>query len=162
GRERTLRAAVPHLHDRGAPPAPPAAAGVRLRRSLRRRPLPVPARAGSGTGSTLRCLRRSATARARRGARHVRRGDGSMTDALEALRAAGSIAELDVQVAACLVRLSGDDAPALRLAAALASRQTAMGHVCADLPALAGRPLLDEDAGGPIAPDLATWTSALR
>ena len=81
---------------------------------------------------------------------------------LAALRDAGHLTDLDIHLADLLVRLSGGDDPRLRLAAALVSHRTGEGHVCADLAASAGRPLVEGVADAPVAPDLAAWTAALR
>ena len=62
---------------------------------------------------------------------------------LAALRDAGHLTDLDIHLADLLVRLSGGDDPRLRLAAALVSHRTGEGHVCADLAASAGRPLVE-------------------
>ena len=61
-----------------------------------------------------------------------------------------------------MARLAGDDGPALLYAAALASHRTGEGHVCADLAAVAGGPLVAEVPDGPGTPALAAWTDALR
>ncbi|MCK9530194.1 MAG: exodeoxyribonuclease V subunit alpha [Gammaproteobacteria bacterium] len=68
--------------------------------------------------------------------------------------------DLDFHFAACLCEVARCDAPELWLAAALASRATADGHVCIALDELAGRPVLDEPAL--IAPPLDSWREALR
>ena len=81
---------------------------------------------------------------------------------LAALRDAGHLTDLDIHLADLLVRLSGGDDPRLRLAAALVSHRTGEGHVCADLAATAGRPIVEGVADAPVAPDLAAWTAALR
>lgn len=81
---------------------------------------------------------------------------------LAALRDAGHLTDLDVHVADVLARLARDDAPALLWAAALVSHRTGDGHVCADLTAAAGRPLVEGAADSPVAPDLSAWTAALR
>ncbi len=81
---------------------------------------------------------------------------------LAALRDAGHLTDLDVHLADLLARLSGGEVPELSLAAALVSHRTGEGHVCADLTAAAGRPLVDAAADAPVAPDLASWTAALR
>jgi exodeoxyribonuclease V alpha subunit len=81
---------------------------------------------------------------------------------LAALRDAGHLTDLDIHLADLLARLSGGDDPRLRLAAALVSHRTGEGHVCADLAATAGRPIVEGVADAPVAPDLAAWTAALR
>jgi exodeoxyribonuclease V alpha subunit len=81
---------------------------------------------------------------------------------LAALRDAGHLTDLDIHLADLLARLSGGDDPRLRLAAALVSHRTGEGHVCADLAASAGRPLVEGVPDAPVAPDLAAWMAALR
>ncbi len=67
---------------------------------------------------------------------------------------------LDRHFAALMARLGGGGEP-LRLAAALASRACAEGHVCLDLAAWAGRVLDDPRAGGRC-PELGAWIADLR
>ena len=81
---------------------------------------------------------------------------------LAALRDAGHLTDLDIHLADLLARLSGGDDPGLRLAAALVSHRTGEGHVCADLAASAGRPLVEGVADAPVAPEIGAWTAALR
>ena len=81
---------------------------------------------------------------------------------LAALRDSGHLTDLDLHLADLLARLSGGDDPRLRLAAALVSHRTGEGHVCADLAAAAGRPLVEGVPDAPVAPDLDAWTAALR
>ena len=80
---------------------------------------------------------------------------------LAALRAAGHLSDLDVHLADLMARLAGDDGPDLLYAAALASRRTGEGHVCADLAAVAGGPLVAGAADAPGTPSLADWSDAL-
>jgi exodeoxyribonuclease V alpha subunit len=81
---------------------------------------------------------------------------------LAALRDAGHLSDLDIQLADLMIRLAGDDAPELLYAAALASHRTGEGHVCADLAAVAGGPLVADTPDAPTTPSLAAWTDALR
>jgi exodeoxyribonuclease V alpha subunit len=81
---------------------------------------------------------------------------------LGALRDAGHLSDLDVHLAELMARLAGDDGPALLYAAALASHRTGEGHVCADLAAVAGGPLVAGVPDAPGTPPLAAWTAALR
>ena len=81
---------------------------------------------------------------------------------LDVLRAAGHLSDLDVHLADLMARLAGDDGPDLLYAAALASHRTGEGHVCADLAAVAGGPLVAGAADAPGTPSLAAWTDALR
>lgn len=85
-----------------------------------------------------------------------------MIAVLERLCDAGALAPLDLHFARLMARMAGGDAPELLIGACLASLRTSEGHVCVDLRALAGRPIVDEVPGAPIAPDLARWTAALR
>jgi exodeoxyribonuclease V alpha subunit len=81
---------------------------------------------------------------------------------LGALRDAGCLTDLDVHLADVLARVGHADEPSVLWAAALVSHRTGDGHVCADLAEVAGRPLLEGAVDAPVAPDLATWTAALR
>ncbi len=82
--------------------------------------------------------------------------------ALERLADAGGVTPLDLHFARLMARMAGSDAPELVLGACLASRRTSEGHVCVDLGAIAGRPIVDDAPDAPVAPDLARWTAALR
>jgi exodeoxyribonuclease V alpha subunit len=82
-----------------------------------------------------------------------------MTAVLDTLAAAGVIDALDVHFARLLDRRAARGGAPLLLAAALASRRTGDGHVCLELPAVAGTSLVPD---GPTAPPLAAWTAALR
>ena len=107
-------------------------------------------------GAAVGRVPRPAVARAGRGARRLdRRGPMTPRARLAALRDAGHLTDLDVHLADVLARLARDDAPALLWAAALVSHRTGDGHVCADLAAAAGRPLVDGAADAPVAPELA-------
>ena len=81
------------------------------------------------------------------------------------LASPGWLDPLDIQAAALLSDLAGEDRPAVRLALALTSRQLRRGHVCLDLRALAstGAPLDDEgEALGDLCwPGLEAWLAAL-
>jgi exodeoxyribonuclease V alpha subunit len=81
---------------------------------------------------------------------------------LEALRDAGFLTDLDVHLADVLARVGHADEPSVLWAAALVSHRTGDGHVCADLAEAARRPLVEGAVDAPVAPDLATWTAALR
>src|SRR5262249_60492980 len=151
------------LHGGAAPAAPAAAPGLRLRRARGRRPLSLPARHGPGAWRGVRHLPRPAGARPRGRARSLDRGGSmSLVAQLAALRDAGHLTDLDVHLADLLARLAGGATPELVLAAALVSHRTGEGNVCADLMAAAGRPLVEGAPDAPIAPDLASWTAALR
>lgn len=81
---------------------------------------------------------------------------------LERLCADGHLTPLDLQFARFLARTAGDESPELLLGACLASRHTGAGHVCVDLRAVAGRPIVDDAPDAPTAPALDRWTAALR
>lgn len=84
---------------------------------------------------------------------------------LESLRAAGAIEDVDLHFAHFVARLDGRDLDAVALAGCAVSHAAGAGHVCADLRAIAGQPLVavDDDAPpAPLAPSLADWTDALR
>lgn len=74
------------------------------------------------------------------------------------------LSPLDVRFAEVVATLSGEDAPVVRLAAALASRAVSRGHVCVDLAAIAHRPLLDDEGQGVLTPlpGLSDWLAALH
>jgi len=81
-------------------------------------------------------------------------------DPLQALEQANLLSDLDRHFAALMRRLSDAPDPAVDLAAALAARTRRMGHVCLDLPAVAGRPP-EPAAKAPPLPDLDAWRAAL-
>ena len=80
-------------------------------------------------------------------------------DALAALREQGHLDDIDLHLAALIVRLDGRDGPELPLAAALASAWTRNGHACIGLPGVAGRTWPGMD-GVPL-PALERWVEAL-
>ena len=77
----------------------------------------------------------------------------------------GYLSSLDYHLAEALERITGEENPLVALAAAVASRATTNGHVCADLEAVASTSLLGS-SGDPIPgaswPDLDEWLEALR
>jgi len=83
---------------------------------------------------------------------------------VEDLTQAGVLDALDGALARALVRLARETDPRVALGIALASRAIRRGDVCADLSALAGAPVTDDD-GTPIPgltwPALAAWIPAL-
>jgi len=83
-----------------------------------------------------------------------------MAGAFEALAAQGALRELDVHFARFMGSLAERASEPVLLAAALASRATGDGHVCADLSSLAGQALVP---GGDacVAPALPGWREAL-
>lgn len=81
-----------------------------------------------------------------------------MSALLDRLAAAGVVDALDVHFARLLARRDADER--VHLAAALASRRTGDGHVCLELPEVAGTALGPD--GADVAPALADWTQALR
>jgi exodeoxyribonuclease V alpha subunit len=89
-----------------------------------------------------------------------------MSAALESLRAAGALSDLDLHLARALARLAGEERGDVLLATALASRAVRQGHVCLDLARLVEEGPPRDDAGAPAAgvalPPLATWEAALR
>jgi len=76
----------------------------------------------------------------------------------------GFFSPFDLQFAATVARLAGDDHPDVRLGAALACRMTAAGHTCVDLRAMAGRrvELPGDDPEDVHWPSIEPWTAALR
>ncbi len=87
-----------------------------------------------------------------------------MLERLEVLRQQRFLSDLDVHFARLMGRLAGGNRPELLLAAALVSRVTGSGSVCLNIPAYAGRPLVEPDGTGEplLAPDTPAWLSALR
>lgn len=85
---------------------------------------------------------------------------------LDDLLRLGTFGPLDVHFARAMARLGGEDDANAILGAALASHLARQGHVCADLGALAGKPVQDrddaDDADEIRWPALETWTEALR
>jgi exodeoxyribonuclease V alpha subunit len=76
----------------------------------------------------------------------------------------GIFSDLDRHFARFIERLAGGDNPELALAAATVSRKRSEGHICLDLPAVAGKKLPDaaDDAAQPITcPELDTWKKKL-
>jgi exodeoxyribonuclease V alpha subunit len=72
--------------------------------------------------------------------------------------------DIDRHFADFLLRLEGTQDRRLWLAAALASNATQSGNVCIDLGAIAGKPILVEDArttGNACAPELSDWMNVL-
>ena len=76
---------------------------------------------------------------------------------LDAARRQGHLSDLDVHFARLIAGYG--DSPPVVLAAALLSQLTSAGHLCLDLAALAGQPVLD---GTLSAAPLEAWTTALR
>jgi len=89
-----------------------------------------------------------------------------MTRSLEPLCKAGVLSELDYQFSAGVAQLAGETNADVLMGLALASRQTAAGHVCVDLGAFAGTKATTE-AGevvdpGFTWPELEPWTKSLE
>ncbi|MGH8582292.1 MAG: exodeoxyribonuclease V subunit alpha [Gammaproteobacteria bacterium] len=80
---------------------------------------------------------------------------------LDSLYRQGALEAIDVHFGRCIAGLDPEAGPALGLAAALTSHWTRLGHVCTELAALAGQPLLDTERA-PRAPGLDAWLAALR
>lgn len=88
-----------------------------------------------------------------------------MSDArLKQLRLRGVLEPLDLHFALTLARLAPGTPESVLLAAALASRAVQQGHVCADLPSLAGTLLLDGEGQPcePRLPALDEWLATLQ
>lgn len=87
-----------------------------------------------------------------------------MSATLELLRERGVLSDLDWHFAHAVGRIGGDERPAVRLAAALASRAVGQGHVCLDVPRLLDGPALADDKGLPVEcawPALDEWRAML-
>lgn len=78
------------------------------------------------------------------------------------LQRSAVLSSLDVEFAHLLGRLSKQSDEAFLLAAALASRWVQDGHVCLELPALAGKALPLEEVPPGCCPDLEAWLAVLR
>lgn len=77
---------------------------------------------------------------------------------------AGYFSALDYHFATTVGRLAGETNPLALLAAALVSRETALGHICVDLNHVAGNPVIDET--GEVMPECGwpqktAWVKAL-
>ena len=85
-------------------------------------------------------------------------------ETLERLRAAGALSALDLHAARNLGHLVGGASAEVLLGAALASRQTRLGHVCADLRAFAGASAEDAEGRSLEAkwPPFSRWTRELE
>lgn len=86
-----------------------------------------------------------------------------MSDVLHVLQDAGVLSALDVHFARTMARLQPGCSDAVLLGAALASREVANGHVCADLRRVLERPLLDAQ-GRPLQvhlPSIFAWVMEL-
>ncbi len=86
-----------------------------------------------------------------------------MLDVLNRLLQTGAVSDIDLHFARFLAQHGAGDAPTVQLAACLASHATGDGHVCVDLPAVAGQVLFTgENHPGLMAPALSEWRSDLR
>ena len=82
-----------------------------------------------------------------------------------ALNELGRLTDIDRHFADFLLRLEEKQDWRLWLAAALASNATQSGNVCVDLGAIAGKPILTQDARTEVstcAPDISDWMSVLK
>ena len=87
-----------------------------------------------------------------------------MTALIASLRDRGAITAIDAELVRMLADLAGEHDESVLLGAALASRATRDGHVCADLARLAERPVTGEDGEeipGLRLPPLEAWTKSL-
>ncbi len=85
------------------------------------------------------------------------------TYTLDSLLDADVFSYLDQRFAHFLAQLSQQQEPLFLFSAALASFWTRQGHICLDLPALAGQPLpLENTSLSGCCPDLDTWLAALQ
>ncbi len=94
-----------------------------------------------------------------------RKGDGGLRDdvLLRRFRDAGCFSELDLHFARLMSRLDGREETEVFLAAVLVSQYNRAGHVCADLAALAGRPVgTDRSREGLVCPPLDRWRELLE
>ena len=85
-----------------------------------------------------------------------------MDSMLRQLQRQGTITALDCHFARLLCRLDGSDSPEVALAAALASNSSGQGHVCLQLPELAGQTLYTPVGEALLQlPRLPSWREAL-
>jgi exodeoxyribonuclease V alpha subunit len=87
-----------------------------------------------------------------------------MTEVISHLRSAGVLTALDAEFAKTLRKLVTDADDNVLLGAAIASRATREGHVCADLAQFAGTPLIDGSGNAVpdfVFPSLDAWRSSL-
>ncbi len=88
-----------------------------------------------------------------------------MTATLDDLLAAGAVTPFDAHFGRTVSRLAGSDDPLVPLGAAAACHASGTGHVCVDLPVLAGTPITaveDEGEEPRRWPALEPWLDALR
>lgn len=83
---------------------------------------------------------------------------------LRSLSQKGMFSPLDLHFAGFMAELDGTDAPEVCLAAALVSHYRGMGHICLDLPCVAGRPLFTEQVMEEtvLCPELPDWRIRLE
>ena len=75
------------------------------------------------------------------------RAIGNEPKDIQYLQDHGFFSGLDIHFASLMTRLSGKGDEDVFLAAALVSRATGEGHVCLDLSAVEGRPLITDESG---------------
>lgn len=81
---------------------------------------------------------------------------------IDRLQNSSLFSELDLQFARFMSRLSGGGSAEIFLGAALASRSRREGHICLDLPSMAGKPLPDGGSSEVTCPELSAWRRALE
>lgn len=81
---------------------------------------------------------------------------------LNSLKEKGILSSLDVHFAQFMAKLAKNDDPLFVASVALASNWTSRGHICVDLPSLAGKPLPIDAEKPPICPPLNEWILALK
>jgi exodeoxyribonuclease V alpha subunit len=81
---------------------------------------------------------------------------------LNSLKEKGILSSLDVHFAQFMAELSKNDDPLFVSSIALASNWTSRGHICVDLPFLAGKPLPIDAEKPPHCPSLDLWKSVLK
>ncbi len=88
-----------------------------------------------------------------------------MIPTLDALLKHGCISDLDYHFTLTVARIGNEDDPLVLLGATAASRFTNMGHICANIEALAGKPV-EPAEGEPMEewtwPDARSWRTALE
>lgn len=81
---------------------------------------------------------------------------------VNSLKEKGILSSLDVHFAQFMAELAKNDNPLFVSSVALASNWTSRGHICVDLPVLAGNPLPIDVEKPPICPSLSDWIPALQ
>jgi len=93
-----------------------------------------------------------------------RRAESSAEEGVDLLQAQGLISGLDLHFARFMARLAKKNQSLVALSAALVSSSTKQGHICLDLSAIAGKPLVavEEQVETVSGPELEDWIEELE